>query len=412
MPSPKVRTISAGLILLFAVSTMPLNARADISWKALVIGNADYRKGALQNPVRDARLVALHLQRAGHLVTVATNLTSDRLEAAVTQFGRGLEPEDAIVIYYAGHGMELKGANYLMGVEFDAQQAAFGIRQSVAVSEILEALEVAQTRLVILDACRDNPFTRSWARSGRARGFQREIDLPSATYVVFATQPGAVASDGPGAPNGPFALAFVRHLQTKNLELDSMFRRVRSDVIRATGGSQVPWTNHNLTSLLFLVGPRTRGGKSASAPPVAVPPRALVSTETYGPSESLVGIWDTEIDTKRLALPGGQRLRRRLRFPLTIEFKKDGRQFTGSFEGSRQMACSQGTIARLRTDSENPMVFRWKLACTSRKCTGESMTLDGTLDKRGTLKAEIKPTRLPPAGSCSLLYGTMLGTKE
>jgi tetratricopeptide (TPR) repeat protein len=216
---------------------------------ALVIGNSAYEKvPALPNPERDARLVAETLKRTGfESITVQTNLRKDPLIAALRDFASRAEKADWAVVYYAGHGIEVGGINYLVPV--DARIAAdrdIGF-EAVPLEQVLNAAERAKKlRLVILDACRDNPFASQMKRTltvasrSMTRGLAA-VEPEAGTLVVFAAKDGETAIDGDGN-NSPFALAFVKNLQTPGLEVRRLFDYVRDDVMETTGRKQKPFS--------------------------------------------------------------------------------------------------------------------------------------------------------------------------
>jgi tetratricopeptide (TPR) repeat protein len=216
---------------------------------ALVIGNSAYENvPALPNPERDARFVAETLKRIGfESVTVLTNLRKDALITALRNFAARAESADWAVVYYAGHGMEVGGINYLVPV--DARIAAdrdIGF-EAVPLEQVLNAAERAKKlRLVILDACRDNPFASQMKRTltvasrSVTRGLAA-VEPDAGTLVVYAAKDGETAIDGDGS-NSPFAQAFVKNLQTPGLEVRRLFDYVRDDVMEATGRKQKPFS--------------------------------------------------------------------------------------------------------------------------------------------------------------------------
>lgn len=216
---------------------------------ALVIGNSAYENvPALANPVRDAAVVAETLKRTGfESVTVLTNMRREAVITALRNFANQSEQADWAVVYYAGHGMEVGGINYL--IPTDARIAAdrdIGF-EAVPLEQVLNAAERARKlRLVILDACRDNPFASQMKRTltvasrSVSRGLAA-VEPEAGTLVVYAAKDGETAIDGDGS-NSPFAQAFVKNLQTPGLEIRRLFDFVRDDVMDATGRRQKPFS--------------------------------------------------------------------------------------------------------------------------------------------------------------------------
>jgi tetratricopeptide (TPR) repeat protein len=216
---------------------------------ALVIGNSAYETvAALPNPERDANLVADVLKRTGfEAVTLLTNLRKDALVSALRNFAARAETADWAVVYYAGHGMEVGGINYL--IPTDAKIAAdrdIGF-EAVPLEQVLNAAERAKKlRLVILDACRDNPFANQMKRTltvasrSVSRGLAA-VEPEAGTLVVYAAKDGETALDGDGI-NSPFASAFVKNLPTPGLEVRRLFDFVRDDVMEATSRKQKPFS--------------------------------------------------------------------------------------------------------------------------------------------------------------------------
>ncbi|MCP3389688.1 tetratricopeptide repeat protein [Bradyrhizobium sp. CCGB12] len=230
-------------------SSVPTSVRPDDGRIALVIGNSVYENvPALPNPERDAKLVTDVLKRTGfQSVTLLTNLKKDELVSALRNFAVQAERADWAVIYYAGHGMEVGGTNYLIPV--DATIAAdrdIGF-EAVPLEQVLNAAERAKKlRLVVLDACRDNPFKAKMKRtltvaSRSVSGGLAAIEPEAGTLVIYAAKDGQQASDGNGN-NSPFTLAFVKNVQTPGLEVRRLFDYVRDDVMDATGRQQQPFS--------------------------------------------------------------------------------------------------------------------------------------------------------------------------
>lgn len=217
---------------------------------ALVIGNSAYRNAPrLPNPVRDAAAVADALRRVGFAtVTLEADLPKDKLTDALRAFAQLADEADWALVYYAGHGIELGGANYLVPV--DAKLSAdrdIGL-EAVPLESVLGAVEGARKlRIVVLDACRDNPFASQMRRtlSATTRAIGRglaSVEPERGTLVVYAAKHGETALDGDISNNSPFATAFIRNVQVPGLEVRRMFDVVRDDVMDMTGRRQQPFS--------------------------------------------------------------------------------------------------------------------------------------------------------------------------
>jgi hypothetical protein len=226
-------------------------AWADEQRLALVIGNAGYRVDPLDNPVNDARLVAASLQQAAFDVTLAENLDRRGLLGALRAFGERLNENSVAVLYYAGHGLQLRDRNYLIPIDADIRSEDEIALAGIDLSFILSRMSAAKTRvnIVVLDACRNNPFAAASARSGRSAQGLAQMDAPVGTLLAYATAPGKLAADGLGGPNeknGLYAQQFARHLLTPGLPVEHVFKRVREAMVRASREAQVPWESSSL----------------------------------------------------------------------------------------------------------------------------------------------------------------------
>ncbi len=214
---------------------------------ALVIGNSAYRNVAqLQNPANDAAVVSAMFKSAGFdAVEAKFNLTASELRKTLREFGNRSRNADVAVVYYAGHGIELDGANYLIPVDATLETDADVLDETLPLERVLFAVEPAkQLRLVILDACRDNPFSKKMKRTIASRAVGRGLAKvePSSpnTMIAFAAKAGSTASDG-DSRNSPFATALVDHLAKPGLDLRKAFGFVRDDVLKATNNAQEPF---------------------------------------------------------------------------------------------------------------------------------------------------------------------------
>jgi hypothetical protein len=214
---------------------------------ALVIGNSNYQSvPALQNPQRDAATVAKALEAVGfQSVTLQINLGREQLVDALRAFAKQAENADWAVVYYAGHGIEVAGINYLIPIDAKIASDRDISLESIPIDQILNAAERARAlRLVILDACRDNPFANQMKRTVASRSIGRglaKIEPDPGTLVIFAAKHGETALDGDGG-NSPFVTAFAKDIQVPGVEVRRLFDNVRDDVMDMTGRRQQPYS--------------------------------------------------------------------------------------------------------------------------------------------------------------------------
>lgn len=217
---------------------------------ALVVGNADYATvTSLENSGRDAALIAASLREDGFEVTLLRNATEIDMKRAIAEFGRALReagPETTGLFYYAGHGVQSFGANYLLPVDVALTVAADLDLVGIEAASVLRQMGSARNRtnIVILDACRDNPFENVPDMNDNGLA---EMKAPTGTFLAYATAPGAVALDGIDG-NSPFTRALVKAMQEEGLAIEQTFKQVRNEVIAATGGRQTPWDTSSLTA--------------------------------------------------------------------------------------------------------------------------------------------------------------------
>jgi uncharacterized caspase-like protein len=218
----------------------------------LVIGNSAYKSvPKLSNPANDAALVGSMFKKAGfEWIDTRTDLNASEMRKALREFGQRARDAEVAVIYYAGHGIELDGTNYLIPTDAALETDSDVLDETVALDRALFAVEPAkQLRLIILDACRDNPFTKTMKRTVAARAIGRglakvEPTSPN-TMIAFAAKAGSTASDG-DSRNSPFAAALVERLPTPGLDLRKAFGFVRDDVLKTTGYKQEPYVYGSL----------------------------------------------------------------------------------------------------------------------------------------------------------------------
>ncbi len=212
---------------------------------ALVIGNAAYPgSGRLDNPVNDATAISQKLRAMGFTVTTVTDTNRQRLVQAMSQFRRTAASAEVSLLFYSGHGVQVFGKNYMLPIDMDQTDVAQATIQGVSLNEVVENFLPGKTKLVSLDACRDNPLQRTGDRSV-SRGLA-PISVAEGTLIAYATKDGQVASDGTGQRNSPFTQALLEHLSDPS-DIAVVLRKVREKVMRATGGKQQPWEYGSLT---------------------------------------------------------------------------------------------------------------------------------------------------------------------
>jgi len=236
---------------------------SDASWAqtkrvALVIGNSSYQHTYhLENPVNDASEMAAVLKRFGFVVHRHTDLDKSSTDAAIKEFASSLVGADTGIFFYAGHGLQVAGQNYLVPIDAKLTTSTaldFEMTRLDFVQRIME--REVRTNIIFLDACRDNPLARNLARSmgtrsiGVGRGLAA-VESGLGTLISFSTQPGNVALDGIGR-NSPFVSALVKHIGNSQEDLNSILIAVRNDVISETQNRQVPWEHSALTARFFF----------------------------------------------------------------------------------------------------------------------------------------------------------------
>jgi hypothetical protein len=239
---------------------------------ALVIGNSGYAHApALDNPVRDATAVSIMLEGAGfQVVEMRTDLDFAGMRRAISDFADRTRDADVAVVFYAGHGLEVEGVNYLIPTDARLATDIDVEYEALPLDRLLRVLEPARSlRLVILDACRDNPFVRTMKRTLASRSFGRGLagvePAGSNTLIAFAAKAGSTASDGEGA-HSPFTSALLKHLVAPGLDLRIAFGKVRDEVLASTGSRQEPHVYGSLGgTTIALVPAETSIGAAAGA---------------------------------------------------------------------------------------------------------------------------------------------------
>ena len=211
---------------------------------ALVLGNDKYPTAPLRNPVNDATAIAAKLRELGFDVTLRTNTSQREMTRAVRDFGEKISSGSVALFYYAGHGMQARGKNFLIPVDADITSESSISIEAVDVERVLDQLNNARVSMVILDACRNNPFERRF-RAGAGAGLA-QIDAPAGTLIAYATAPGKVALDGEGK-HGPYTEALLKAMDAPGLRVEDVFKQVRINVLKMTASKQIPWESSSLT---------------------------------------------------------------------------------------------------------------------------------------------------------------------
>lgn len=242
---------------------------------ALVIGNSNYKTAPLKNPVNDARDIAKLLQKKKFHVTLLIDATRKEMGKEISMFGNRLKGSGAGLFYFAGHGMQVNGYNYLIPIGAQIEMEEDVQYESINVNIVLNKMHIAgnDLNMVFLDACRNNPFASSFrsVQMGLA-----PMDAPKGSIISFATAPGSVAADGDGK-NGIFTKHLLEQISVPNLEVGQMMRRVRTGVQADTNNQQTPFEVSSLTGNFYFSGIEPE--KNVSAPQAAATPHELSPEE-------------------------------------------------------------------------------------------------------------------------------------
>jgi hypothetical protein len=263
-------------LILILASTLYASLAVSPAWSqeggpsrvALVIGNSAYQEAPLRNPASDARAMSERLTKLGFQVITVENASREAMERAILDFASRLQSESTGLFYYAGHGIQSRGRNYLLPVDAEVDNERALRFEALDVQTVLEEMAFAGNRIniVILDACRNNPFERRFR--GGARGLAA-IDAAGGTLIAYATAPGSVAADGDG-DNGLYTSELLAALEVPGLKAEEVFKRVRVAVSERTRGAQIPWESSSLTGdFVFHAGgsvPKRVSAASASPP--------------------------------------------------------------------------------------------------------------------------------------------------
>ena len=233
-----------------------MGARATETRIALVVGASAYQHAShLANTLNDAQEVAGKLKHLGFEVETVMDPDRQQFEVAVRRLGQRARGADAALFFYAGHALELNGRNWLIPVQANLQTERDLRFEALDLSDVIDQIEgQARVSLVILDACRNNPFRRFLggdSRAGDVGGGLAPQRAATGTLIVYSTALGEVAADGNG-PHSPFTAALLRHIETPGIEVRQLIAEVRRDVRQATSGQQIPWESSALEGEFFL----------------------------------------------------------------------------------------------------------------------------------------------------------------
>ncbi len=260
---------------------------------ALVVGNSNYRnQGVLPNPLNDANDMAEALEALGFEVVKVVDGDKKAMDTALEKFASQLDRGGVALFYYAGHGIQVDGENYLIPVDAVLNNEKDVNYEALPVGKVQNTMEYTDVKIIILDACRNNPFGRRWTRSTQNPGLA-QINGLTGSFIAFATSPGKYAEDGNGK-NGTFTSYILKYIKMPNLSIDDLFKQVRQDVSSATDKRQVPWVS---TSLIGDFSFNLQSTTTAVNTPTPIP--QITNTPTPPPTDSEPNITPNEVDNSQ-----------------------------------------------------------------------------------------------------------------
>jgi hypothetical protein len=310
---------------------------------ALIIGNSTYRQSPLRNPVNDAQAMAATLGSLGFSVTKLENASKGQMNDALRKFGDTIKTGGIGLFYYAGHGIQVSGENFMIPVNATIEREDEVAAEGIEMNLVLRKMDSAKNRLniVILDACRNNPFARSFRSSTRGLA---AMDAPVSTLVAFSTAPGSVAADGSGS-HGVYTEYLLRNLTEPGLKIEEVFKRTRFAVRQETRGQQIPWENTSLEEDFFFIA--APAGTAASS----------------GPANAEMAFWSTikdsrnpaEFDAYMRRYPTGQfvELARQYRASLQASRPETSSRYSGGGTTAEKSAPTQGGFSFSREEEKN-----------------------------------------------------------
>ncbi|MBR0721311.1 caspase family protein [Bradyrhizobium manausense] len=344
------REFVSGLTAATALAGVAATAAATESRRvALVIGNGAYRNvPTLTNPPNDASDIAAALSRLGFTVALATNAGFDDMRRRLIAFGRDAAGADMAAVYFAGHGMEINGENWLIPIDAELKRDTDAANEAINLQSVM--LQVSNTTslgLVILDACRNNPFAARMNRSMATRaaptsGLGR-IEPVGNVLVAYAARDGTTALDGE-ARNSPFAAALLRNIEAPGVEVTFMFRNVRDDVMEATRNEQQPFVYGSLSRKAIYLAGRPPDGAEGTPTQAAVSPAPMQTTTAPTIDPALVGTWEIMVPSGR----GQSRWIWQIMGDGTYRFHAEPQRSARAHEGTITAANGRWTLHAIR----------------------------------------------------------------
>ena len=340
----------------FAARTGDSPAVADGKRVALVIGNGIYRNvPTLPNPANDAADIAAALNRLGFAVTLVTNASFDQMRRGLIAFGRDAAGADMAAVFFAGHGMEISGENWLIPVDAQLRKDTDAENEAVSLRSVM--LQVSSTTslgLVILDACRNNPFAakmqRSLALRAATAGGLGRIEPAGNVLVAYAARDGTTALDGDGR-NSPFTAALLHNIEAPGVEVTFMFRNVRDDVMEATGNEQQPFVYGSLSRRAIYIAGQPSSADQASTNRVNVAPAAAGAPSQTVPAPPSLAIDPALVGTWEIMVPSDRGLSRwiwRIMGDGTYKLRAEGPRAAPMHEGTMTAASGHWSVHAIR----------------------------------------------------------------
>lgn len=263
---------------------------------ALVIGNADYvNAGTLRNPAHDAEDIAKKISASGFAVTDLIDGSYKEMDRALQTFKKALKDQDVGLFFFAGHGVQIEGDNYLAATDTEISDEVEAKHSALSLNRVIETMEKAgtSTNIIILDACRDNPWDRAWRRP-KTRGLA-PVYAPKGTLIAFSTSPGQVAADGRNR-NGAYTAALLQHIDAPDCSIETMFKRVRNTLAATTAQRQISWEHTSLSGEFYFN--LSVGARITDYAPTAISDKLFVLDENKVSHKVIKGLkvptWDRQ----------------------------------------------------------------------------------------------------------------------